>query len=430
MVDKNLFLHDLAVVAILKNEGTYVKEWLDYHLMAGVDHFYLYDNESTDNQAEVVAPYVEAGLVDYFSLPGQSMQFAAYNDAIKRFKFHCRYMAFIDGDEFVYPKELTGGGIADAVDEILSNDPKACGVAIHWHCFGTNGQEKADLSRGVLERFTRRAKSDWMIPRRNKPENRDAPGNCYVKDIVNPRKINYNQSPHQMVYFADNYIVNENGEFSEGSRPLPIMTEKIVINHYYLKSREEFLNKVNRGSAARVVMQKKLEWLEQCDRNEVFDDEILKYREARAKVYQPPDKTNVDERLYMALAKNLLPHFILTSGQDFYEDKTETFLTCRSVAEYLRLKLENDAIAKFFEEMSLFAIFKSLDKMNLTDTQLLIRELPKILSLPYPVVKNIRDEIEQLLPQIKYDLHLDGYWREYIAMDYLQELFKLKLMEE
>ncbi|MBR0260666.1 MAG: glycosyltransferase family 2 protein [Selenomonadaceae bacterium] len=50
-VDKNLFLYDLAIVAILKNEGRYLKEWLDYHLSAGVDHFYLYDNDSTDNQA-------------------------------------------------------------------------------------------------------------------------------------------------------------------------------------------------------------------------------------------------------------------------------------------------------------------------------------------------------------------------------------------
>lgn len=108
-VDKNLFLHDLAVVAILKNEGPYLKEWLDYHLFAGVDHFYLYDNDSPDNQAEVAKPYVEAGLVDYFSAPGKVMQMAVYNDAAKRFKFFCRYMAFIDGDEFIYPK-LTGGG--------------------------------------------------------------------------------------------------------------------------------------------------------------------------------------------------------------------------------------------------------------------------------------------------------------------------------
>ena len=111
MVDKDLFLYDLAVVAILKNEGPYLKEWLDYHLLAGVDHFYLYDNESPDNQAEVAKPYVEAGLVTYIPFPGIAMQMPAYNDAINRFKFQARYMAFIDGDEFIYPKS-DGGGIS------------------------------------------------------------------------------------------------------------------------------------------------------------------------------------------------------------------------------------------------------------------------------------------------------------------------------
>ena len=108
MLDKNLFPYDLAVVAIIKNEGDYLREWLDYHLLAGVDHFYLYDNDSTDNQAEVAKPYVEAGLAEYFHVPGKLMQYVVYNDAVKRFKFRCRYMAFIDADEFIFPKQGEG----------------------------------------------------------------------------------------------------------------------------------------------------------------------------------------------------------------------------------------------------------------------------------------------------------------------------------
>ncbi len=111
MVDKNLFPYNLAITAILKNEGPYLKEWIDYHLAAGVEHFYLYDNESPDNQAEVARPYVEAGLVDYIPAPGKIMQHIASNETVKQFKFQSRYIAFIDGDEFIFPKVDVGGGL-------------------------------------------------------------------------------------------------------------------------------------------------------------------------------------------------------------------------------------------------------------------------------------------------------------------------------
>ncbi|MBR3747843.1 MAG: glycosyltransferase family 92 protein, partial [Selenomonadaceae bacterium] len=99
MVDKRLFLHDLSVVAFLrKDEGRYLKEWLDYHLAAGADHFYLYDNEPVDETRELLKPYVEDELVDYFPVQGELMQIPAYNDAARRFRFTTRYMAFIDAD--------------------------------------------------------------------------------------------------------------------------------------------------------------------------------------------------------------------------------------------------------------------------------------------------------------------------------------------
>ena len=111
MVDKNLFLNDLAVVAILKDEGHYLKEWLDYHLLAGVDHFYLYNNDSSDNYAEIIAPYVKAGVVTSTNIHGKLALSPAYHDALKRFKFFNRYMAFIDLDEFIYPKRDGGGDL-------------------------------------------------------------------------------------------------------------------------------------------------------------------------------------------------------------------------------------------------------------------------------------------------------------------------------
>ena len=99
-VDNDLFMYNLAVVAIMKNEAPYLKEWMDYHILAGVDHFYIYDNDSPDNQREILQPYINTGIVTYKFLPGLRQQMTAYNDAVKNYKFFCRYMAFIDGDEF------------------------------------------------------------------------------------------------------------------------------------------------------------------------------------------------------------------------------------------------------------------------------------------------------------------------------------------
>ena len=103
MVDKRLFLHDLSVVSFLrKNEGRYLKEWLDYHLAAGVDHFFLYDNVPVDETSELLKPYVKDELVDYFPVQGELMQIPAYNDAARRFSYVTRYMAFIDSDRFLF----------------------------------------------------------------------------------------------------------------------------------------------------------------------------------------------------------------------------------------------------------------------------------------------------------------------------------------
>ena len=62
--NRNDFI-DLSICAIMKNEGPYVKVWIDYHRLVGVKRFYIYDNESTDNMKEVLDPYIQKGIVVY-----------------------------------------------------------------------------------------------------------------------------------------------------------------------------------------------------------------------------------------------------------------------------------------------------------------------------------------------------------------------------
>ena len=394
-VDKNLFLHDLAIVAIMKCEAPYLKEWLDYHLLAGVYHFYLYDNDSPDNQAEVAKPYIEAGLVDYFHAPGKAMQMVAYNDAINRFKFHCRYMALIDGDEFIYPK--TNRRISEVLDEILSRDPNAAGLEINFQTFGSNGQEKADYSRGVLERFNRRSISETVC-----------------KTAFNARKVRLICSPHCAYYVEGYYAVNSNNEVQEkpGGNDPPL-TDKIVVNHYHFKSREEYMIKHRRGYAANLLpvehyTQKDFDSQGQC--NEVFDDGILKYRAARADNFSLETDAAKVQRVTAALNETL------SRFADGEISDLETALTCRAASNHLGLKIH--------EEASLAAILKSLDELCFVESRLLISELPTLLTLPYPIVEELRGACLQILPQMIDFLRYRNDWMSFVELDYVRRLLK------
>ncbi|MBQ6132349.1 MAG: hypothetical protein IJL12_08440 [Selenomonadaceae bacterium] len=286
--------------------------------------------------------------------------------------------------------------------------------------FGSNGQEKADYSRGVLERFTRRAPIDYGDP---KGANVWYGGNTYTKTIVDPRKITFINNPHYMNFFDGFHIVNENSAPpTVNGHNCPVTADKIVINHYHIKSREEYAKKVSRGDVLYGTYH--IKNFDIKDRNEEFDDGILRYRFERAKTFRPPDLAHVNERLFNALANNLSPTLIPTTPPQFYAGKMETFLTCRAVAAYLKTKLTDDTPAKFFEEASLKAILRAFNGMTFTDARLLLRELPNFLGLPYPVVKDLRNACLQLIPQMMNVMHLNGMWKDYVEFDYLQNLLK------
>ena len=264
-VDKNLFLYDLSAVAIMKNAAPYVKEWINYHLLAGVQHFYIYDNDSPDNFKEVLQPYINSGIVTYIFYPIKH-QDEAYNEAKRDFRFFSRYMAFIDDDEFIMPKSRPT--ISEVVDEVLSSNSMASGLSINWRLFGSNNQESADYSKGVLERFTRS----------------DAEPHDHIKTVYNPRRIKFFFNPHFCAYFTGCYSLNERGQVTRSHQNIPPSDDKIVINHYNKKSREEYINKVHRGypdNWERNVAPMKAENFSHEENNDIFNDSILKYCKAR-----------------------------------------------------------------------------------------------------------------------------------------------------
>jgi hypothetical protein len=257
--DKNKkFDNDLAVVAIMKNEGAYLKEWLDFHIMVGVQKFYLYDNESNDNTKDVLKPYIKKGIVDYTYYPGLAKQMPAYKDAVNRHSDESRWMAFIDLDEFIFSLKY------DNLVEYLKTLPTFGALVVGWMIYGSSNQ-KEKKPGFVIERFKMHADKTWG-----------------VKSIFNPRMILDMTNPHTSEVAG--FTIDENGKrlgFIDQTNNPP-SCDIIRINHYVTKSYEEFMIRCNKGDAcyenmAESPKAKALNRFNIHNRNEVYDDVMDKY---------------------------------------------------------------------------------------------------------------------------------------------------------
>jgi hypothetical protein len=251
--------YTLTIAAIFKDEAPYLKEWIEYHKMMGVEQFRLYNNDSEDDYLSVLEPYIQNGEVVLIQWPSTkkgrspwtfSTQHPAYLDAINHYNEKSHWLALIDIDEFLLPLEH-----ADMIS-FLKDYEEYPGVVLNWQCFGTSFIEDIPPGQLIIESLTLKAEE---YSRRN----------IAVKSIVKPDCVDINKRAwiaHTFSYlrcgsavYADKQERPENLDQSTWK----ICTEKAVINHYVHRSERYFWQ---------VKIPKKLSMEKDC----VMTDEYIK----------------------------------------------------------------------------------------------------------------------------------------------------------
>jgi len=215
----------VAIVAIVKNEADYLEEWLAFHLALGVDHFFIYDNGSTDTSAVLLERYINHGLVTRIDWPIGGGQLPAYNHALRMFGSTSAWLAFYDPDEFLVPL------LDDDIPSFLARYPDAADIRVPRVEFGFSGRRsKPDgLSIDNYTHVANVLELDPKLPPR-------------VKSIVRPHAVS--AVDIHLAFPAD---VPAPGQ--------PTKTYEVELrgvaqlNHYYTRSWEEFEAKRFRGSA-------------------------------------------------------------------------------------------------------------------------------------------------------------------------------------
>ncbi len=244
------FRYDLTVGAIFRNEAPYIDEWLTLHRGVGVEHFYLYNNNSTDNFREVLAPWIEKGLVTLFEWPGGGGQISAYNHCIRRHRMEARWIAFLDLDEFLFSPEERD------LRKVLRRYEGVPAIFVYWVLFGSGGNEKHPEG-SVIENYRRCL--DLETARSDDFDHRDAhtEKELYVtgwakdgKSIANPRLIKdyYVHRPLE-VWTGETVDENRRPPLQRVTGRAEITCSALRINHYWSKSIEDLTTKVMRGNA-------------------------------------------------------------------------------------------------------------------------------------------------------------------------------------
>ena len=233
IIDKK---YNVSVCAIFKNEAPYLREWIEYNHLVGVEHFYMYNNNSEDDYLSILQPYIDDGLVTLIQWPHNQMQMESYKDCIEKYASETKWLGFIDIDEFIVPKST------DNIYDFLKPFEKNSGsVNIYWRLFGTSGRIDRNLNGLVSEDFT----VCW-------PKYCDI-GKCFYNTAFGfDSNSKRNDCLHH--WFWANYKgkdippVNIFNHVCIGNRNIADTVDfPIQINHYFTKSYKEYALKRAKG---------------------------------------------------------------------------------------------------------------------------------------------------------------------------------------
>ena len=234
----------MTMCTMVKNEAKYIREWVEFHSLVGVDHFIIFDNDSTDSLEEALKgtianvsivkwppalwipgnPYEEkcqgykAG-VNHDEWAFSYCQIAAFHECIYRERGHSRWIAGVDVDEFYMPryddKRLY------TLQDVLKAYDHLHGISFYSFVYGTNHlQTPIQPGELMIETHTLRGDDD-----------------SFMKEFVDPFKVETYPAVHGAKYYDSIW------KFLF-VRSIPRYYSLVRFNHYQYRSVLESRHKV------------------------------------------------------------------------------------------------------------------------------------------------------------------------------------------
>jgi hypothetical protein len=222
----------LTLVAIIRDQEHYVKEWLTFHYLVGVERFVIVLHRCSDRTAERIRELPFRDKIHLY-VPANDDNFLAeqwrtYQWAIRDFGQFTKWMMFIDSDEFFF------GTFEDDLRVILTDYEKHGGVCANWLVFGSSGHTVRPEGLSI-EAFLYRATDQNGM-------------NVCVKSIIQPKCFQKYISSHLFdtmprIVTEDHVEIGDHWLYNTDRR---ITHQVLRVNHYHVRSMEDWVARYRR----------------------------------------------------------------------------------------------------------------------------------------------------------------------------------------
>lgn len=252
----------LGITTIQRDRAPWLKEWVIFHYLVGFNKFYIYLHKCSDNSEEILRELkqkydIEIIVVD---LKMENPQLKCYQRSYQDFGTVVDWMAFIDGDEFLFPTKAKS--MVDALKQY--SDKKISALGVYWSCFGSSRHIKEPKGL-IIKNYKYRAKDGYH-------------NNRHIKSIVRGRQ-------GELVVPCDpHFFQTPFGTYDENLKPIEKgwtdyepTYKNFRINHYVTQSRSFFVNFKSKVTPPDGAHKRDGSFWEEHDKNEILDNSMEKF---------------------------------------------------------------------------------------------------------------------------------------------------------
>lgn len=210
----------IAVCLIVKDENDYLQEWLAHYRNIGVDHFFIYDNNS---QIPIELKDQDVTVIKWTD-DAFASQLRAYTNCCHNTEYD--YIGFLDTDEFYMSKTMNIKLDFENFKKLYGNFEA---IGLYWRMYGKT--------------------APFLEERQPVTEYKQWHKNNHIKTFVNPKAVLGFPDPHKPIIrgkFIDE--LGRNVTSSIGNHT----SETAWIKHIWTRSIPEFTEKLQRGSGDKV----------------------------------------------------------------------------------------------------------------------------------------------------------------------------------